>query len=126
MNRSVLTQCRLFGALSYKNLSMLLGCLGASYHMLAPGATMLTDRIVVVLSGQISTPGRTFRPSEVLLSDGRSRSITASERSEALFISSKRLQNPCKNACAAHRAVVSNLVALSLEHTPVVAGSYAQ
>ncbi len=119
MNRLVLLRCGLFGAASYKEIAVLLGCLGARTLALKANASLYSDRIVVVLSGCAAANGRRYGESDVILSDGYPRSVEADADCELLLISPRRIQELCRNACFAHRAALKGLVRLSMESEPI-------
>lgn len=114
MNREVLKNCRLFSSMTYGEISSLLGCLGARYKRMLSGVSMYSDRIIVVLSGELTAGGKRYTNGEVILSENVPRNVSTLEQSEALFIKYPRILNACKNCCSAHKKAVANLMRLTL------------
>jgi hypothetical protein len=112
MEREILARCGLFSSMTHSEISTLLGCLGARYRRMLPGVSMITDRAVVVLSGEVISGGQSYGTGAALLCGGRSRGLSALLYSEALFINYTRLLDICKNSCPQHRKILANLLRL--------------
>ena len=110
MERKTLLSCALFNGLSYQEISLLLGCVGARYRRMLAGTSMCTDRIIVVLSGELVVWDKRCGSGTVLVSGGRPRYVAAMAQSEAFFINYKRLIAACGNSCGMHKTVIANLM----------------
>lgn len=119
MNRNMLAACGLFEGMTFGEISTLLGCVGARYRRILPGVSVTTGNLIVVLDGVLAATGEIYTAGTVLLSAGSIKVISALKPSEALFISPARLLNTCKNACAQHKKVTSNLLRLCLARSGV-------
>jgi hypothetical protein len=110
MERKTLSECALFDGLSPKEVSLLLGCAGARYRRMLAGTSMHTDRIIVVLSGELVERDRRCRAGAVLVAGGGPRYVATITQSEAFLINCGRLLFGCCNACGFHKTAIANLM----------------
>ena len=129
---NVLRNCELFKNITDENLIPLLSCLGAAVysfdkkmHIISEGEE--TGSIGIVLSGEAQIEQSDFfgnrstvsknLPSEVF---GEAFSfadipampvdVIATEKTEVMFIDSKRITHPCCNACSFHQQIIFNMM----------------
>ena len=119
IDRRSFLNCALFDSLSHREISLLLGCVGARYRRMLGGTSMYTDRIIVVLSGELLMESRHRRAGAVLVSAGKSRYVAATTQSELFLIDDKRLLAVCGNSCAIHRTALINFVRICQEQ-PII------
>ena len=110
MERKTLLRCALFNGLSYREISLILGCVGARYRRMLAGTSMYTDRIIVVLSGELVVRDKRCRSGMVAVSGGQPRYVAIMTQSEAFLINCRRLLAACGNSCRIHKTVITNLM----------------
>lgn len=128
----VLEKCLLFNDIEHKNLSAMLGCLGAKVEKFSKNQTILTEgeparRIGIVLSGAAQIirvdyygnrsivasmePAQLFGESFACAGvKTMPVSVVASEDAEVMLIDCARIIRSCSNACVFHNQMIFNLM----------------
>ena len=138
----ILSDCPLFYGIDAKDLSGMLGCLGARPVSVKKGQALFREGdkavyIGIILSGSVQVVREDYYGNRSIMAHMGPKqlfgeayafsgiptlpvSIVADEDTEALLLDSRRVSTCCSNACAFHNQVIYNLLRLVAENNLVL------